>query len=161
MLNEADTCRIYVLPKIYAAGWKDDQIREQYYFTDGRDIVVGRLHSRSERKKADYLLRYRPDFPIAVIEAESESKSVGAGMQQAMEYAEILGIKFAYSTNGHGIIEHDYFTGEQRELVLAMLAAAAPRPVGGVRLRKSFAHRAFPRALSYPETGQRANANDL
>ena len=114
--TEADTCRMYVLPKLRDAGWTDDQISEQRYFTAGRIIVTGRKHHRRPGKKADYLLSYRPDHPIAVVEAKAAYKNPGDGLQQAMEYAEILNLKFAYSTNGHGIIEHDYTTGRQRTL---------------------------------------------
>ncbi|CBE69023.1 Type I restriction enzyme EcoAI R protein (R.EcoAI) [Candidatus Methylomirabilis oxygeniifera] len=116
MLTEADTCRKYVLPKLYAAGWSDDQISEQKYFTDGRIVVTGRRHFRKPGKKADYLLNYRPDYRLAVVEAKVSYKNPADGLQQAMEYAEILGLRFAYSTNGHGIVEHDYTTGGQQVL---------------------------------------------
>jgi type I restriction enzyme R subunit len=99
--NEADTCRKFVLPKLYSAGWRDDQITEQKYFTDGRIIPVGRKHRRRPGKKTDYLLSYRADFRIAVIEAKAEYKLPSDGLQQAMRYAEILDLQFAYSTNGH------------------------------------------------------------
>ncbi len=114
MITEADTCRKYVLPKLREAGWTDDQIREQKYFTDGRIVVAGRRHVRRPGKKTDYLLYYRPDYRIAVVEAKATYKKAGDGLQQAMEYAEILGLRFAYSTNGHGIVEHDYTTGRQQ-----------------------------------------------
>ncbi|MEK7442618.1 MAG: DEAD/DEAH box helicase family protein [Chloroflexota bacterium] len=115
-MSEADTCRTYVVPKLYAAGWTDEQIREQVAFTDGRIIPAGRGHTRQKGKRADYILRYRHDLPIAVVEAKDEYRSPGDGLQQAMEYAEILSLRFAYSTNGRGIVEHDYLTG--RETVL-------------------------------------------
>ena len=88
MSTEADTCRKYVLPKLYAAGWTDDQINEQRYFTDGRIVKPG--------KKVDYLLRYKPHYSLAVVEAKVEYKKPGDGLQQAMDYAEALGLKFAY-----------------------------------------------------------------
>lgn len=113
VLTEADTCRKYILPKLYAAGWNDDQISEQKTFTDGRIIVAGNKCSRKKPKRADYLLRYRRDFMIAVVEAKASYKNPGDGLQQAKEYAEMLGIKFAYSTNGQAIIEHDYSTGRE------------------------------------------------
>ena len=116
MITEADTCRKYVLPKLHIAGWNDDQIIEQKYFTDGRIIVIGKKHTRKPGKKADYILRYRPDIPIAVVEAKAAYKKPSDGLQQAMEYAEILKLKFTYATNGHNIIEHDYVTGKQRIL---------------------------------------------
>ena len=115
-MTEADTCRTYVLPQLYAAGWSDEQIREQVTFTDGRIIPIGAGHTRKQGKRADYILRYRLDFPIAVVEAKAECKNPGEGIQQAMDYAEILGYRFAYSTNGKGIIEHDYITGKEKKL---------------------------------------------
>ena len=116
MITEADTCRKYVLPQLYGAGWSDDQINEQKTFTDGKIIVIGDRIQRGKHKRADYILRISRNFPIAVIEAKAAYKKHGDGLQQAKEYAEILGLKFAYSTNGHGIIEHDYITGLEREL---------------------------------------------
>jgi len=72
--TEADTCRKYVLPKLYSAGWNDDQINEQRYFTDGRIVTLGRSHYRKPGKKVDYLLRYKPHYSIAVVEAKAEYK---------------------------------------------------------------------------------------
>ena len=106
-INEADTCRTYVLPKLYSAGWEDTQISEQKSFTDGRIVLVGNRAIRRKQKRADYLLRYRRDFPIAVVEAKAAYRTAGDGLQQAKEYAQILGLKFAYATNGHAIIEQD------------------------------------------------------
>ncbi len=116
MITEADTCRKYVLPKLYAAGWNDDQISEQKSFTDGRILVVGNKARRRPAKRADYLLRYARDFMLAVVEAKAAYKLPGDGLQQAKEYAGILGVKFAYSTNGHGIVEFDFTTGKERHL---------------------------------------------
>jgi hypothetical protein len=113
VITEADTCRKYVLPRLYEAGWTDDQISEQKYFTDGRIVPVGRGHVRKPGRRADYLLRYRPDSPIAVLEAKAAYRKPGDGLQQAIEYAGILGLKFAYATNGHGIEEYDFITGRQ------------------------------------------------
>jgi type I restriction enzyme R subunit len=116
MGNEADTCRDYVVPKLREAGWSDDQIVEQKYFTDGRIVTTGDKHFRKPGKKADYILRYKPDLMVAVVEAKAIYKEPAAGLQQAMEYAEILELKFAYSTNGRGIVEHNYLTGLDTEL---------------------------------------------
>lgn len=118
MITEADTCRKYVLPKLTEAGWDNDphSFTEQKTFTDGRIVVIGQKIKRQKQKRADYLLRYTRDFMIAVIEAKAAYKSPGDGLQQAKDYAEILGLKFAYSTNGHGIIEFDYLSGQEREL---------------------------------------------
>jgi type I restriction enzyme, R subunit len=117
-LNEADTCRVYVTPKIREVGWEQrpHSITEQKTFTDGRVEVQGNSFRRGEQKRADYLLRYTRDFPIAVVEAKPESDPAGKGMQQAKDYAEILGLKFAYATNGRQIVEFDYLTGLETEI---------------------------------------------
>jgi type I restriction enzyme R subunit len=116
VLTEADTCRKYVLPKLYAAVWTDDQISEQKTFTDGRIVLAGTKVTRRAQKRADYILRYSRDYPIAVVEAKAAFKKPGDGIQQAKDYAQILGLKFAYSTNGHGIVEHDFLTGRDNDL---------------------------------------------
>ena len=110
-LTETDIRTKFITPAITGAdGSKWDvmlQIREEAYFTKGRVIVRGKTVKRGEAKKADYLLFYKPNFPIAVIEAKDNNHSVAAGMQQALEYAEILDIPFAYSSNGDAFLEHD------------------------------------------------------
>lgn len=117
-MNEADTCRLYITPALQRSGWDRDphRINEQVTFTDGRIVVVGQKARRREGKRADYVLRYRPDMPLAVVEAKPDTEPVGTGMQQAKEYAEILGLKFAYATNGLGILEFDFTAGQEREL---------------------------------------------
>jgi type I restriction enzyme R subunit len=115
--TEDATCRRLVLPALQRAGWTEDQIVEQRYLTDGRIIPSGRGYRRREGRRADYLLEIRPGFPIAVIEAKRLFKLPGDGLQQAMRYAEMLDLGFAYSTNGRGIVEHDYDTGRQQELI--------------------------------------------
>jgi len=114
--NEADTCRRYVVPRLQAAGWENEphRINEQVTFTDGRIVVIGRRGRRRPGKRADYVLRFQPDFPIGVVEAKPSYATLGDGLQQAKDYAEILGLKFAYATNGCGIIEFDYTTGLER-----------------------------------------------
>ena len=115
-LTEADTCRKLVVPRLQAAGWDTPPhaINEQRTFTDGRIVFAGGKARRGRQKRADYLLRYRPDFPIAVVEAKARFRPAGDGLQQAKDYAEILGLKFAYATNGTEIIEFDYTTGAER-----------------------------------------------
>ncbi len=114
--TEADTCRKYVLPKLYEAGWNDDQISEQRTFTDGRIMVTGNKVWRKPQKRADYLLRYSPHLMIAVVEAKASYKNAGDGMQHAKEYAQMLDLKFSYSTNGHAIVEHDFLSGKESNL---------------------------------------------
>src|SRR5439155_1658647 len=91
VLSEADSCRKYVLKKLYEAGWDDDRISEQRTFTDGRIVVAGEKARRRPQKRADYLLRFARDFTLAVVEAKAEYRTAGDGMQQAKEYAECLG----------------------------------------------------------------------
>ena len=118
ILNEADTCRKYVTPGLVQAGWDNEphSFTEQATFTDGRIIVVGDKPTRRKQKRADYLLRYTRDIKLAVVEAKRKYLKPGDGLQQAKEYAEILGLKFAYATNGEGIVEFDYTTGLEREI---------------------------------------------
>jgi type I restriction enzyme R subunit len=125
MLNEADTCRKFVVPKLQAAGWDNDphSIAEQRTFTDGRiyPLPDGKAR-RGKPRRADYILRYTRDFALAVLEAKDIYHSPGDGLQQAKEYAQMLGLKFAYSTNGREIVEFDFLGGTES------LIAAFPTP---------------------------------
>lgn len=122
MRNEADTRATLIDPKLKAAGWADTQItREHYYqrdhqYTQGRVILVGDRVRRGEARKVDYLLRISDAFPIAVVEAKAESEPAEAGLEQAKRYARDLGLAFAYATNGHEIIEFDFFTNSSRNI---------------------------------------------
>lgn len=118
VITEADTCREFVTPRLVEAGWGSvpHAIAEQRSFTNGRINVAGGKVCRGKQKRADYLLYYRRDYPLAVVEAKASGLPAEAGVQQAREYAEILGLKFAYATNGHRIIEIDYTTGTEREV---------------------------------------------
>jgi type I restriction enzyme R subunit len=117
-MNEADTCRTLVRPKLEAAGWDTPphSYNEQTPFTDGRIIVPGGKPRRLKRKFSDFLLRYTRDITLAVVEAKSDRRPAGDGLQQAKQYAEILGLKFAYATNGTDIIEYDYFAHQEEEV---------------------------------------------
>ena len=117
-LSEEDIKLRYITPAINNAGWKNEHIRMEYYFTDGRVIFQGKVHARQTGKKADYLLFHAANKPIAIVEAKDNNKPLGGGMQQAMEYAQILDIPFAYSSNGDGFLEHDFLTGKETELSL-------------------------------------------
>jgi type I restriction enzyme R subunit len=114
-LSEADTCRKFVVPKLQAAGWDNEphSIAEQRTITDGRIVPVGKGFVRKPPRRVDYLLRFERNFPLAVVEAKAVWRTAGEGLQQAKEYAEMLGLKFAYATNGDEIVEFDYFTGKE------------------------------------------------
>lgn len=107
-LNERDIRTKYITPALVNAGWDmQTQMREEVYLTDGRIYVRGNMHTRGKRMFADYILYYKPNIPIAVIEAKDNTHTVGAGMQQALGYAEILDIPFVFSSNGDGFVFHD------------------------------------------------------
>lgn len=121
-MSERDICTKYITPALINSGWDlHKQIREEVSFTDGRIIVRKKLVTRGERKRADYILYYKSNIPIAIIEAKDNNHAIGAGMQQALNYAQILDIPFVYSCNGDGFIEHDrtVYTGViEKELSL-------------------------------------------
>jgi type I restriction enzyme, R subunit len=107
-LTERDICTKFITPALRNAGWDEMlQIREEVSFTKGRIIVRGKLVSRGRAKRADYILYYKPNIPLALIEAKDNSHSVGDGMQQGLEYAATLDIPFVFSSNGDGFVFHD------------------------------------------------------
>lgn len=116
-LDEEQTRNQHITPMVKSAGWNDSphEYDEEHYFTDGRIKIVKSRTVRGERRFADYLLRYRHNFPIAVVEAKQYSDEAGRGLQQAKDYAEVLGVPFAYATNGRGVIEFDALTGRENE----------------------------------------------
>ena len=106
-LSESQICEQFITPALRRAGWGVSQIREQVSFTRGAIQVRGNLAGRGRALRADYVLNYRPNLPIAVVEAKDNSYSVGDGMQQALVYAEALQVPFAVSSNGDGFVFHD------------------------------------------------------
>ena len=116
--SEADTCREYVTPAIQAASWRDGpfEVAEHRSFTDGRIVLTGRTAKRREGKRADCLLRYRRDLTRAVVEAKPYKVPADNGIQHGEDYAEILGFKFAFATNGCELIEFDFFTGIEQKI---------------------------------------------
>jgi type I restriction enzyme R subunit len=127
-LSERDICSKFITPAIERAGWDPMlQIREEVSFTKGRIIVRGRLVSRGKAKRADYILYYKPNIPIAVIEAKDNNHSVGDGMQQALGYAETLQIPFVFSSNGDGFLSHDR-TGNSDEKETSLTLDQFPSP---------------------------------
>ena len=119
-LTERDICTKFITPAVVeTAGWdRDSQIREELSLTKGRILVRGKLHTRGKQKRADYVLYHKTNIPLAVIEAKDNTHTIRSGIQQAIEYAELLDVPFAYSTNGDGFIEHDRSKSVERELSL-------------------------------------------
>ena len=107
-LSERDICTKFITPALEKAGWDVlTQVREEFPLTKGRVIVRGKLHTRAQHKRADYVLFYKPNLPIAVIEAKDNKHSAGAGMQQALGYAEMLQVPFVFSSNGDAFLFHN------------------------------------------------------
>ncbi len=107
-LSERDICTKYITPALENAGWdKHLQILEEVSFTDGKIYVRGKFTARGQRKRADYILYYKPNIPIAIIEAKDNNHSVRAGIQQGLDYARILDIPCVFSSNGDGFLFHD------------------------------------------------------
>ena len=127
-LSEQDICTQFITPAIQRAGWDlSTQVRQEVTFTDGRIVVRGKLVARGRRKRADYMLYHKPNLPLAVIEAKDNKHGIGAGMQQALGYANILDIPFVFSSNGDGFLFHDR-TGlsPERETTLSLDAFPSP-----------------------------------
>jgi len=118
-MTEEDIKLRYITPAIECKWDKHTQIRMEQSFTDGRVIVRGNSVARGKKKKADYILYYKRNLPLAIVEAKDNNHSVGSGMQQGIEYAEILDIPFVYSSNGGAFLEHDMKNGTEREISLA------------------------------------------
>src|SRR5687768_5618699 len=107
-LSERDICTQFITPAVQRAGWDfPTQVREEVSFTKGRIIVRGKLVTRGKAKRADYILAFKPNVPIALIEAKDNNNAVGDGIQQGLEYAQTLGIPFVFSSNGDAFLFHD------------------------------------------------------
>src|ERR1019366_6441002 len=128
-LSERDICSMFIGPAVKRAGWDGMmQIREEVAFTKGRIIVRGKLVTRGKAKRADYILYYKPNIPIAIIEAKDNNHSVGDGMQQALDYAVTLNIPFVFSSNGDGFVFHDRTgTSMAKEATLSLDAFPSPK----------------------------------
>src|SRR5439155_27094192 len=107
-LNETEICQNFITPAIAHAGWDPDtQIRREFAFTAGRVIVRGKVAVRGKMKRADYLLCFESNLPLAIVEAKDNNQPVGGGMQQALAYAATLDVPFVFSSNGDGFLFHD------------------------------------------------------
>jgi type I restriction enzyme R subunit len=128
-LSERDICTKYITPAIEGAGWnRFSQYLEEVSFTDGKIYVKGKLTARGTRKRADYILYYKPNIPLAIIEAKDNQHAVGAGMMQALDYARILDIPFVFSSNGDGFLFHDRTAGEDGTVETELALADFPTP---------------------------------
>ncbi|MCV9382638.1 MULTISPECIES: EcoAI/FtnUII family type I restriction enzme subunit R [Aeromonas] len=121
-LSERDICTKFITPALELAGWNiATQVREEFPLTKGRIIVRGKLHTRAQNKRADYVLFHKPNMPIAVIEAKDNKHSLGDGMQQGLGYADMLQVPFVFSSNGEGFLFHNKIAKDgviERELSL-------------------------------------------
>lgn len=115
-LTEADTCMRYIDPLLREAEWDAEYVRREYKITNGKIIPEGKSGKRNDPLKADYILQVAPNFKIAVIEAKSIYKEPADGLQQAVRYAQMLDLQFAYATNGKGIVEYDFITKQQKRI---------------------------------------------
>ena len=115
-LSEEDIKLRYITPAILEKGWSvtDITMETKVKLTDGKINLRGNLVARGKAKYADYMLYYNRATPIAIVEAKDANHSVSHGMQQAMEYASMMDIPFAFSSNGMGFHEHDFLTGQER-----------------------------------------------
>ena len=114
-LSEEDVKLNFITPALKKAGWTTNHIRMEYSFTDGQILVEGKRTRRGKQKRADYLLLKIGRFPLAVVEAKNLNHSAESGLQQAMDYAKILQVPFAFSSNGKYFVEHDFLTGLERK----------------------------------------------
>ncbi|PFL69914.1 EcoAI/FtnUII family type I restriction enzme subunit R [Bacillus anthracis] len=126
--TERDICTKFITPSLVNAGWDlHKQIREEVFFTAGRIVVQGKKHTRKKGKRADYILSYKTNLPLAVVEAKDDTHSIGSGMQQALEYAEMLDIPFVFSSNGKGFLFHDR-TGQSEQVEQELTMEQFPSP---------------------------------
>ena len=116
-MTEEDIKLRYITPAI-TAKWNVENITMETQITDGQYNLRGNIASRGPAKRADYLLYINANNPIAVVEAKDNNHSISHGLQQAMAYAQMLDLPFAYSSNGDGFAEHDFLTGKERILQL-------------------------------------------
>ncbi|KXK56846.1 MAG: type III restriction protein res subunit [Chlorobi bacterium OLB7] len=127
-LSERDICTKFITPALRKCGWDEQtQMLEQFYFTKGRIIVRGKLVNKGNAKFADYVLFYKPNIPVAIIEAKDNKHAVGDGMQQALDYAQTLNIPFVFTSNGDGFVFHDR-TGNSPQMESELPLDGFPTP---------------------------------
>lgn len=116
-MSEEDIKLQYITPAILSK-WDRDKITMETRITDGKINLKGNFVFREKPKRADYILYLNANNPIAIVEAKDNAHGVSYGLQQAMTYAQMLDVPFAYSSNGDGFVEHDFLTGQEREFNL-------------------------------------------
>ena len=126
-LSESDICDRFISPALQKTGWEQHRWRREFSFTDGRIIVRGKMVARGKQKRADYLLFYKPNIPIALIEAKDNNHSLGAGMQQGLAYSNLLDVPFVFSSNGDGFLFHDK-TGNAAQIETTLSLDEFPSP---------------------------------
>lgn len=118
-LSERDICTKFITPALTGSGWDiATQIFEEYTITKGRIVVSGQKCERAESKRADYVLFYKPNLPLAVIEAKDNHHTPSDGIQQALGYAKMLDVPFVFSSNGDGFCFHNRLSGTECNLAL-------------------------------------------
>ena len=129
-LTESDICDLFITPAIKEAGWNPEQQIRRETLTPGPVIVRGNMSSRNKkkRKRADYMLQWEPGMPIAIVEAKDNTHSVSHGMQQALGYAEILGVPSAFSSNGDAFASHNKAANGDTDIEIEFPLEAFPSP---------------------------------
>jgi type I restriction enzyme R subunit len=160
-LSERDVCTKLITPAVERAGWDiQSQVREEVSLPAGRVMVRGHLVARGKAKRADYVLYLKPNLPLAVIEAKEPNHRVGDGMQQALEYAEMLGVPFAFSSNHAGFLFSDR-TGQASKVETELKLDQFPKSVAPLsngdrrrRVRLSRSPKSSPKSVpACPSTG--------
>lgn len=127
-LSEADIISKFVLPSIESAGWnRMPQIRQEVKLRDGKVIVRGQMAARKKVKSANIVLYHKPSMPLAVVEAKANKHEMGKGMQQGMDYAQLLDVPFIFATNGDGFIYHDKTNPDQLETEIRLEDFPSPQ----------------------------------
>lgn len=151
-LSETDIRTKYITPAILKAGWDiDTQIREEYPITKGRIIAKGKICKRDNPLKADYILFYKQNIPIAVIEAKDNNHTMAHGMQQALQYAKMMDIPFVFSSNGDGFVFHNkYITEGNVETTLSNDEFPSPAKLWSMYLEKNNVNKEKEKVITQP-----------
>ena len=124
-LTEEDVKNRYITPALEKSGWQREQMKMEYPFTDGQILVTDKKITRGKINRVDYLLLKNETVPLAIVEAKNLKQTAAAGLQQAMNYAEVLNVPFAYSSNGKNFVEHDFLTGKEKIFSMAEFPSEA------------------------------------